>query len=239
LFAVVLVLVVLGFAGHFVVGFLSAALLVMAGLLYVKSRTFKKIGAVQDEVVGLIKEADPFLYKSLVEHYDISSLKFSEMQNMVMDRLTSVRTMVSEVFLKQIRKLNYNLLFEDFFWANRRIGVVIGDLSKESVFEMGRTEISPSKELLDRCQEAQSMGTTLWFDDKEKEEAVLDDLIIAGQATTCFSLLKYISQIVVNPQFLDLPLEEKTRVRLLEKSCMDLFEALNADPDYLLEKLNQ
>jgi hypothetical protein len=130
-------LAVNGMARHFSVGFLSAMALLSLGVILAKIWSTNKVVSYFKEFQSQFSKTEPFLYDALIEKYDLSSLEFSEIQNMLVDRFRSVRTMVAEVFLKQIRKLNYEKLYEDPAWEFRRIGNVIGELDNKSEIKLG------------------------------------------------------------------------------------------------------
>lgn len=224
---------------HFSVGFLSALAMLALGVLLAKIWSTQKVINIFKGFRSQFASSEPFLYDALIEKYDMSSLNFSEMQNMLVDRIRSVRTMVSEVFLKQIRKLNYEKLYEDPAWEFRRIGNVIGDLNKDSEFKVGRKFIKPSKTLLDSCVDAQNMGTKLWFDEIDEDHLLLDDLIATGQATLCFNLIKYLSLLTADKAFKDLGQPIQDDIKQLEKQCLSLFDTLNKDPFTVINKLEQ
>jgi len=101
-------------------------------------------------------------------------------------RATSVMKMVSDVFLKRIRSLQLAALFQSEDWNYRiKTNNIYTLLNKEDI----------SNEMQKVIKHANSMPTTLWFSETEKQNGMLDDLIACGQLTMCYNLITYIERI--------------------------------------------
>jgi len=101
-------------------------------------------------------------------------------------RATSVMKMVTDVFLRRIRSLQIDALYNSKDWVYRIISNNIYGLQAND--EMS----TKAKKVI---QHANTMGTTLWFSIQNKNNGMLDDLITSGQMTICFNLKKYIDEI--------------------------------------------
>ncbi len=133
-------------------------------------------------------------------HY-FQDLKTRLVRRMLVERGTSAAKMIGEIFLKQIRRLNYNLFYKDDNLKNRRITALIYELTKKQYHYGESDEIDDSKKFKqiadpgDRiyaaAKIASEMGTTLWFSEKDKEIHRLKNLVSCGQFTACYNLLKY------------------------------------------------
>lgn len=130
-------------------------------------------------------------------------LKLLVYENIAMNRVNSLLKMAGDVFLKHVRRLNYNKVYKDDSWKNRRIMNAIYELKKTEQGlqeKMQKGEISkdlfPSDAISDIAKKATAMGTTLWFtkDELEKEN-MLDTIIACGQFTMCWNLLEYMHNI--------------------------------------------
>jgi predicted acylesterase/phospholipase RssA len=129
------------------------------------------------------------------------NLKLALIQRMIEERVTSSLKMITNIFLKQIRRLNYNLFYKDESLKNRRITALIYELTKAQYVDGSsdekdkETEIpeipTPTPEIMKAALCASNMGTTLWFTEKDREEKRLENLIACGQFTACYNLLKY------------------------------------------------
>lgn len=133
-------------------------------------------------------------------HY-FQDLKIRLVQRMLEERGSSAAKMIGEIFLKQIRRLNYNLFYKDDDLKNRRITALIYELTKKQYHEGESDEKDDSKKFKqiddpgDRiyaaAKIASEMGTTLWFTKKDEVVHRLKNLVTCGQFTACYNLLKY------------------------------------------------
>jgi len=129
------------------------------------------------------------------------NLKIRLIQRMIEERGTSSLKMISDIFLKQIRRLNYDLLYKDSSLKNRRITTLIYELTRDQyqrgVSDEKEMDIKedlikdPSELVYDAAQIACEMDTTLWFTEKDREVSRLKNLVACGQFTACYNLLKY------------------------------------------------
>ena len=129
------------------------------------------------------------------------NLKLRLIQRMIEERGTSSLLMISDIFLKQIRRLNYDLLYKDDSLKNRRITTLIYELTKEQ-YQKGDSDEKemdvkeelvnePSELIFDSAKVACEMDTTFWFTEKDREVSRLKNLVACGQFTACYNLLKY------------------------------------------------
>ncbi len=135
----------------------------------------------------------------------ISHLKFATLEAMVMNRAKSVIMMSSEVFLKRLRQMNYDSIYNDKSWHNRVVTSTVYELRPgerwESMCKNGTLPeyLVPSEAMQQNSARAASMGTTLWFTAEEKATGMPRVLMSAGQYTMCYNLLRYIEQIEKDP----------------------------------------
>ena len=133
----------------------------------------------------------------------------SKTEMMLKVRIRSALRVAMEIYLLQIRRINYDSLYTNPDWAYKTKAVSIYELSKsnENVlqrqFERKKFSderialLTPSAAVMNVAETARQMGTTLWFPDMDKnsETNVRDSLIACGQFTMCYNLLEYILQI--------------------------------------------
>jgi hypothetical protein len=135
----------------------------------------------------------------------LSRTKLGVLENMLKTRLYSVLIMVMDVNLKQVRRLIYEMFFNEERYNHRRIYNVIYELSSYNFSNRDfriRKRLSwnatdAQKDLLllgteklqHVAESARLMGTTLWFD--QSNESKLRDIIVCGQFTICANLLEY------------------------------------------------
>lgn len=136
----------------------------------------------------------------------ISHLKFATAGSLLVNRAKSLILMSSEVFLKRLRSLSYSSIYQDKDWKNRVITNTVYALSeveseesddekKKSEEKEPRTVKAPNKKMQEISAQAASMGTTLWFTQKDKKAGMPEALFATGQFTICYKLLSYIRRI--------------------------------------------
>ena len=129
------------------------------------------------------------------------NLKIRLIQRMIEERGTSSLIMINDIFLKQIRRLNYDLLYKDDSLKNRRITTLIYELTKgqyhkgdsdEKEMDIKEELINEPSDLIFKAAKiASEMETTLWFTDEDRAVSRLKNLVACGQFTACYNLLKY------------------------------------------------
>ena len=158
--------------------------------------------------LGLQKFFSAIITDKLVNYLQFTRLNVIE--QMIKARLTSAITMVSDVNLKQVRRLIYKIFYEDVQWDNRRVPNFIYELSTYNIAARnnrfnnhmrlkweptsadkvllleGLEKINPIAEI------ARLAPTTLWFDAIQVKEELLKKIVATGQFTTCANLLEYI-----------------------------------------------
>jgi len=169
----------------------------------------------------------------------LSKLSFGFLSRSVIERLTSGKKMIMEIFLKQIRRLNYRLFYTKLELENRRITSLIYELTRDEYYEKrsdekarntnknGRKPVipEPSRKVFDAAQTAFEFGTTLWFDKNDKRVKRAKNLIACGQFTACFNLLEYA---------MNLPEEYQTEeLKNLTNKLQKDWEAFVKDPFWL------
>jgi predicted acylesterase/phospholipase RssA len=125
-------------------------------------------------------------------------LSIGLLQRLLKERMTSTIKMVSDVFLKQIRRLNYDLLFSKDDYKNKIITSTVYELNgQETLYRKNpsfneKIKPAPGKQLKQVAIIASEAPTTLWWDEKDKSLDRQDCLIACGQFTTCYNLMDYI-----------------------------------------------
>ncbi|HEY6902117.1 MAG TPA: patatin-like phospholipase family protein, partial [Puia sp.] len=114
---------------------------------------------------------------------------------LLMDRFNSLLSLLLNVFLKIVRRLNYGIVYDDERLEYRRASTLIRALTEEDYrarasreAEDGKKSSVVSGEYKDVVGEkikavaeaAGSFGTTLWFTDEEKLDDVLSKLVATG-----------------------------------------------------------
>ncbi len=146
-----------------------------------------------------VMEMVPGFLKGKLKFFE--NLKLRLFGRMLEERGTSALKMINDVFLKQLRRLNYNLFYSSDSLKHRRITALIYELtdaqykdgaSDEHELDKKDEKIkAPGKWVAASAKIASEMGTTLWFSKQDKELERLKNLVACGQFTACYNLLKY------------------------------------------------
>jgi hypothetical protein len=179
----------------------------------------------------------------------LTGAKLNILTQMLEARATSVVSMVSDINLKQVRRLIFEMFYEAGCWDNRRVPNFIYELSSynsttrnhriNSKGRLGWTATEADKALLLEglevlnpvAEEARTMGTTLWFSEQEMQQEKLKKIIATGQFTTCVNLLEYIISLERKKVPFD-AVAKATLQNVKEKLIKDL-TAFKADPYFL------
>jgi predicted acylesterase/phospholipase RssA len=123
---------------------------------------------------------------------DLKTLTINQVVNGIYLRLSSLQAMAGSVFMKRIRNMGFRFIYQQYKDKNREklISNLIYELKTGSSLTKLPGVQPPSTELLKVIDAAANMPTTLWF----TEDNQLDNLIISGQATTCYNLMVYITR---------------------------------------------
>ena len=212
------VLLLSGFMNRPSVGlFIGGGAMAMFALFAIALKYF--IGKMEEKSIRLwtwMLGMVPKFMKDKIKRFQ--NLKLRLIQRMIEERGTSSLLMISDIFLKQIRRLNYDLLYKDESLKNRRITTLIYELthnqyqkgdSDEKEMDIKQELINePSELIYNSAKIASEMDTTLWFTEKDREVSRLKNMVSCGQFTACYNLLKYCMDLKkkganVDPQLLD------------------------------------
>ena len=132
---------------------------------------------------------------------------------MLVARGNSIFLLANTIFLKKIRRASYEQLYTDGTIPKNQIAVTAVYLLSTKNDRMLQQELKtdlkgensmisaddprlildvmqPSAILRKYIDQAAAMETTLWFDDYHLKDDAQESLLIAGQATMCFNLLR-------------------------------------------------
>ncbi len=237
--AVVMALFILALAlgSNFWLGVLTVILAIVTllnvvGALF-KNKIFKAIGST------FIGDRARFL----------NHMKFASIEAMVMNRAKSIIMMSSEIFLNQLRRKNYDDIYENNDWLNRRITSTIYELKPREQKSNGKkqnkrkweyqdfpSELKPSEAIKRNSKLAASMNTTLWFTPEDKAADKPQALMASGQYNICYNLLDYINRIEEDPT-------NTTPAHQLIIDCKPQLEAawqrFQQDPQWMVPKTSE
>jgi predicted acylesterase/phospholipase RssA len=158
----------------------------------------------------------------------INKISLNQLYNLIAVRVSSVLKLNQTVFLARMRKLHYSSTYEDINWSFRTISSQIYDLPK--------IENELSSNLKEHVNNANKMDTTLWFSDSEqKDNRMLNDLIICGQATICQKLRTHLEKRLSDTKN---PIEEAIipDIKFVVEQLRVDFIKFNDNPSWLLDK---
>lgn len=167
-------------------------------------------------------------------------LDISLIQRMLTDRLTSAMVMINDVFLKQMRRLNYDLFYSKEELKNKRITATVYKLNgQKSPYSKGASynkaiKPVPSKNLKSVCLTASETPTTLWWDKTDVTKNRMETLIACGQFTVCYELMDYILKLKADE---DNQVEDFTEIDSLFDALATDWKTFNIKPMWLLDTL--
>lgn len=181
-------------------------LLVISGLLLGLGIVTVVLGVVthriKDTLIDFISKQFKKVPKDLQDNVLIfENLEYNLVIKMLKERITSSFLMIYDIFTKQLRRINYDFLYQQNASLN---GIVVTSLihkfndnfKKYNPLEIGDLNLAePSVALREVALHASETGTQLWWTEKDKELNRMDKLIATGQFTTCYNLLVHISQL--------------------------------------------
>jgi predicted acylesterase/phospholipase RssA len=187
---------------------------------------------------GLYKKATEGSWGNIINKYVgyFFKIRTSVLAEMILARAESVLKMTTSIFMIQIRRLSYKLFYEHPAWENRRISVLIYELStkgfpdteKRLKRDLPNTWMqipTPTEALSKVAQQAREMDTTLWFDENNMDKR--DKIIATGQFTMCFNLLVYLFEIEEVK-----PLSES--LKKLKQDLMNDWNHFNENPMWMV-----
>ena len=116
-----------------------------------------------------------------------------QVRNMLRLRVTSLLALTSSIFMKRVRQLVYQLVFdrENSNYSGKSVSNLIYSLAPSKTQKQPVKPIQkPSKVLEQVACVAFNQATTLWFDEDYQEPC----LVASGQASLCYNLIKHISR---------------------------------------------
>lgn len=171
------------------------------------------------------------------------TIRVSRLKQMIGSRLKSVFLLADDLYLKQIRRLYYNMIYADKDLGPITISNAIYDLSyakfatkadsklaktiNASATDLNATPTveTPTDLIKETAEKARTIPTTLWFDQFQKD--ALSGIVATGQFTTCYNLLKY---------YLKKPSLTDDEAALVKQLTQD-WHNFNVDPFILFKNL--
>lgn len=203
--------------------------------------------------LGLQHSFTNSIINKLIRYMGYTRLRVLE--QMIKARLSSVITMVSDVNLKQIRRLIFKMFYDNPVWNNRRVPNFIYEFSLFNVETRIQRLNSPSRLgwksteedrmiLLTNCnyinavaEDARTMGTTLWFDQSDLKDERLKKLLATGAFTTCGNLLEYV--ISLRRKGADYEPEIQDKLKILEEKLKADWNRFKGNPYFVTDEFEK
>ncbi len=221
------------------------------------------VGAIKKKIAQMLhaleKKIPSFYFKKLSK-LKIEELSVHRAQPLIMDRLNSLVTLLMDVFLKVVRRLNYYKLYNNNNFKYRRISNLIKELTEMdfnanvlrrqqdqaaagktpdfSIFNGTYNEVVGTA-IKGVAESASSFGTTLWFTDDDKLSDMLDQLIATGQFTMCYNLIEYLEKLIYDKDsgYDGLDQQKKDNLQKLYSDCKEDWKQFKDDPMFMVKEL--
>lgn len=238
----------------FGVGIATSALGLLFLMIYMflRKKAFSLIEIIKKYTHQLIPE----YFRERFPVVEIKNIKLKYLETLLLDRINSLKLLIPTIFLKQIRRLQYNSIYNDDTYEYRRMGCLIKELTRIDFDKKLRNDyqkIAPflkdfkgdsyraimGNNIKKYIDAAAKFGTTLWFTDQDKLEEQLKCLVISGQITCCQNLLIYLTKYIHFPDsgYDELPEDEKKQLKKLHRGILKDWRRFKEEPVYLFEAL--
>jgi len=215
--------------------------------LFVRYQLLKKPPIPAAPIAGQIPEPESLWNTPVVLFLDFFLQNpLFKTEQMLKVRIRSALRVAMEIYLLQIRRINYDSLYSDAEWAYKTKAVSIYELSKSSENVLQRQFkrkkfsdelirlLTPSEIMMQVADYARQMSTTLWFSKTDMREGIdnrRDSLIASGQFTMCYNLLEYILQI--EDKYPEVRKDEA--IQTLKSKILEDWKRFQTDPMFMVE----
>jgi len=237
---------------------LSAGFLIM---FIIKVVLVKKIRGMVRGALEKFKKALPSFYIDKLSNLKIEKLSVRRIEPLLIDRINSLVTLLMDVFLKVVRRLNYYKLYNNERYSYRRMTNLIKELTEvdfgnrvkrkkeddprsdtywnNTVLKGGYADVVGPK-IKEVSEDASSFGTTLWFTEDEMLNKMLDKLLATGQFTMCYNMLYYLETVIWEEGngFEQLDAATQANLKLMYQQCKDDWAKFKTEPMFLCAEMS-
>ncbi len=175
------------------------------------------------------KKTQPTGWSVMLKKYRhvFTSMSIGRLKQLLLVRAKSVFILADDVYLKQIRRMYYEMIFGNEKYKKRSLQNSIYDLS-EVKKRQGFPDYPPppSDAMVAVAEKSRGMGTTLWFDINHEAENMRNNIIATGQFTTCYKLLKHLNK--MDPEL------KTAEILNLEKQLLGYYKEFIKDPFWMV-----
>jgi predicted acylesterase/phospholipase RssA len=224
-----------GYGNNWLTGAAFTLAGVVLGLMVAKRFLIRKIEDIKAGLMKKIRELIPGFYVEKLSHLKLEELSVHRAGPLIMARLNSLLTLLMDVFLKVVRRLNYDRLYTDEKYKYRRISNLIKGLTEEDYNNRNYNAVI-GPEIKKIAEAAAAFGTTLWFTDQEKLDDTLKKLVATGQFTLCYNMITYMDKLMLTTDNGFNALDERTRnsIQKLYEQCQADWAAFKKDPMFMV-----
>lgn len=170
---------------------------------------------------------------------NLLTISFSKYYDLISSRVSSLLHMTTNVFMNNIRSMNYATVYEDARWQNRRIMCALFELCSDKKWGKHLTNeekelMAPSEAIFSNSELASEMGTTLWWSDDDRRQGKPEAVVSTGQYNICWNLLEFIYRLRRNDENLS---PECKIIIDLQQQLEDDWKRFKANPHWMLEEL--
>jgi predicted acylesterase/phospholipase RssA len=219
----------------------------------------RKILALPGRIMNSLALTIPAFYREKFAHLHIEDISVRRMEPLIMDRVNSLITLLSNVFLKVVRRLNYDKLYANSDYTYRRITTLIKEFTEMDFVrknkqdeEQAEDPVNTAKSILKGkyaivvgekmaavATEASGFGTTLWFTEDQMLSDMLEKLIATGEFTMCYNMIEYLESLMKEPDngFAALTQEKQDAIQDLYKQCLNDWARFKMDPMFMVNEM--
>jgi len=204
-----------------------------------------------------LKKLIPDFFEERLVLFDYKNIKIGRLETLFLDRLNSLKLLFPDIFLKRIRKLQYDNLYENEQYKNRRASCLIKELSvvdfkktKKNFGYMGKfyPELRGEtyqdiigeniKKYVDKASE---FGTTLWFTNDDLKDEKVKALVVSGQVGCCQDLMYYVSELINGEEsgFENMDSVIQNNLKELHANLLKDWLKFKEQPEWLYQKLER
>ena len=261
-----------GYINHWLTGLslgISLTLLVLWSIkLWAFGSAQKAIRQKLENLKDWIKNKKLDFYYERLSLLKIEELSIHRVEPLLTDRLHSLLSLLLDVFLKVVRRLNYKMVYENDKWQYRRMSNLIRELTEEDFTKPGKqpnkpTDIQNAEEISQSplvkktltgtyqevvgdkikkiAEEVSGFGTTLWFTENEQLDDMLGKLIATGQFTMCYNMLDYLETLMFTPGngYDELDNTMKNTLKDIHDKCLQDWKRFKQEPLFLLLEMEE
>ncbi len=224
---------------------------IVHALLY--GKILKKIRRTAQQAKTYVNNQIPPYFKERIASFQYKDLPLKKIELLLLDRYHSLRMLVPNIFLKQIRRLHYQRLYTNEAYTHKRMSCLVRQLTEKDYgykkmnglddFAYLRTHLSQFEgktlkkligpKLGSYTEKAATFGTTLWFNQDDVLEERLQCLVVSGQATCCLNLIVYLTKLLNGKMFSILDKKTQKELKSLRDEILEDWVKFKNEPTFL------